>query len=60
LEGLLMRVIGYLRVSTTEQAKDGYGLPAQWQRIVDWCRSNGCELVEMSEDAGVRGALPLG
>jgi site-specific DNA recombinase len=53
------RVVGYVRVSTTEQAEQGYGLDVQRQALTDWARANGYDLVHIYEDAGVRGALPL-
>lgn len=34
-----MRVLAYVRVSTEEQAEEGFSLPAQRQRIADFCRS---------------------
>jgi DNA invertase Pin-like site-specific DNA recombinase len=47
-----MRVIGYVRVSTEEQAVSGAGLEAQRRAIVAECRRRGWELVETLEDAG--------
>jgi DNA invertase Pin-like site-specific DNA recombinase len=47
-----MRVIGYVRVSTDEQAVSGAGLEAQRRAIVAECRRRGWELVETLEDAG--------
>jgi DNA invertase Pin-like site-specific DNA recombinase len=47
-----MRVIGYVRVSTEEQAMSGAGLEAQRRAIVAECRRRGWELVETIEDAG--------
>jgi DNA invertase Pin-like site-specific DNA recombinase len=47
-----MRVIGYVRVSTEEQAVSGAGLEAQRRAIVAECRRRGWELVETIEDAG--------
>src|SRR5688572_18733107 len=54
-----LRAVGYVRVSTQEQARDGYGLPVQKQAVIDFCRQQGYELVAMYEDAGVSGTLPL-
>lgn len=34
-----MRVLAYLRVSTEEQAEEGFSIPAQRQRVADFCRS---------------------
>jgi DNA invertase Pin-like site-specific DNA recombinase len=47
-----MRVIGYVRVSTEEQAVSGAGLEAQRRAIVAECKRRGWELVETLEDAG--------
>jgi DNA invertase Pin-like site-specific DNA recombinase len=47
-----MRVIGYVRVSTEEQALSGAGLDAQRRAILAECKRRGWELVEPLEDAG--------
>ena len=47
-----MRVLGYVRVSTSEQASSGAGLEAQRQAIVAECERRGWHLVETIEDAG--------
>jgi DNA invertase Pin-like site-specific DNA recombinase len=47
-----MRVIGYVRVSTEEQAVSGAGLEVQRRAIVAECKRRGWELVETIEDAG--------
>lgn len=39
------RAIGYIRVSTKEQARDGYSLANQRKEIKDYCRKNKIELV---------------
>jgi DNA invertase Pin-like site-specific DNA recombinase len=45
-------VLGYARVSTTEQAGNGYGLAAQEQAIRDECERRGWTLVEVVRDEG--------
>lgn len=50
------RVVGYVRVSTTEQE---HGPRAQRDAIEAWCEANGHELVAVHEDLGVSGAAPL-
>lgn len=34
-----MQVRAYVRVSTEEQAEEGFSIPAQRQRVIDFCRS---------------------
>ncbi len=47
-----MQVLGYVRVSTSEQADSGAGLQAQRQAIESECERRGWQLVETIEDAG--------
>jgi DNA invertase Pin-like site-specific DNA recombinase len=47
-----MRVIGYVRVSTEEQAMSGAGLEAQRQAIAAECERRGWKLIDVIEDAG--------
>jgi DNA invertase Pin-like site-specific DNA recombinase len=47
-----MRVVGYVRVSTDEQANSGAGLEAQRRAIVAECERRGWHLVQVIEDAG--------
>ena len=47
-----MRVLGYVRVSTSEQASSGAGLEAQRRAILAECQRRGWHLVETIEDAG--------
>lgn len=47
-----MRVLGYVRCSTSEQADSGAGLEAQRQAIEAECERRGWQLVETAEDAG--------
>lgn len=54
-----LRVLGYVRCSTQEQASDGMSLDAQRSRITAWCEATGAELLEVIEDAGVSGAKSL-
>jgi site-specific DNA recombinase len=48
-----MRVIGYIRVSTDEQATGGQSLGAQRAKLHDYARLYDLELVAVIEDAGV-------
>ncbi len=47
------RAVGYIRVSTAEQAAGGLGLDAQETAIREECRRRGWELVEVFTDAGL-------
>ena len=49
------RAIGYVRVSTLEQADHGTSLEAQISRIRDWCTANGYVLGEVMVDKGLSG-----
>ena len=49
-EGTGLRAIGYPRVSTDEQRKRGYSLPAQRKRIEEYCERGGFKLVDVIED----------
>lgn len=50
------RAIGYLRVSTAEQA---LGPEAQRAAILEWARRSGAEIVGWREDRGISGAAPI-
>lgn len=47
-----MKVVGYVRVSTEEQATHGVSLAAQEQKLRQYCELFGHELVEVVIDAG--------
>src|SRR5262245_39896621 len=47
-----MQVVGYVGVSTSEQASSGAGLEAQRRAIIAECKRRGWHLVETLEDAG--------
>jgi site-specific DNA recombinase len=55
----MKEAIGYVRVSSEEQADSGLGLQAQRQRILAFCAMKGLRLGEVFEDAGVSGGKPL-
>lgn len=47
-----MKAIGYVRVSTEEQAATGCSLTAQTDKIRSYCQLYGIDLIEIIEDAG--------
>jgi site-specific DNA recombinase len=51
-----MNVIGYVRVSTSGQAKDGYSLVYQQDEIRSYCEQQGWNLVHVYTDEGISGA----
>jgi DNA invertase Pin-like site-specific DNA recombinase len=53
-----LRLIGYARVSTEEQADRGLSLSAQRERIAAFATAHGYALLRVEEDAGVSGRLP--
>ena len=48
--------IGYVRVSTAEQAQDGVSLDIQRDKLRAYCRLNGIRLVDIKADEGISGA----
>ena len=54
-----MKVAGYIRVSTVEQAVSGLSLSAQTDLIESWCRDNHHELVKIYADEGVSASKTL-
>lgn len=51
-----MNVIGYVRVSTQGQAKDGYSLAYQQDEIQAYCKQRGWTLLHTFSDEGISGA----
>lgn len=51
-----MRVVGYSRVSTREQAQEGVSLALQEKRIRAYCTARGWECEQVIEDRGESGA----
>ncbi|NNU88575.1 recombinase family protein [Geobacillus thermodenitrificans] len=51
-----MNVVGYIRVSTQGQARDGYSLKYQEEEIKAYCEKNGWNLIHIFRDEGISGA----
>ena len=51
----MKKAIGYIRVSTEQQADEGVSLAAQRAKISAWCELNDYELEAIYEDAGISG-----
>ena len=43
----------YMRVSTEDQAREGFSLPEQKKRLEDFCSFKGYEIIDYYEDAGI-------
>ncbi|WNC14278.1 recombinase family protein [Brevibacillus brevis] len=50
------RVVGYVRVSTQGQVKDGYSLAYQVEEIQRYCAHHNLELLDIYKDEGISGA----
>ena len=48
-----MKAIGYCRVSSEEQAVEGFSLDTQKKEIEEYCRDNNIQLLQMYIDPGV-------
>lgn len=53
---MLLTAALYLRVSTEDQAREGYSIPAQRERLIAYCRSQGWEIADIYVDDGYSGA----
>lgn len=49
------RVAIYARVSTTEQAEEGYSIDEQQRLLTEWCEKNGYIIHEVYADRGISG-----
>jgi DNA invertase Pin-like site-specific DNA recombinase len=56
---MVMRVVGYLRVSTDRQAEKGLGLDVQERAIRAWANAAGHRIATMTRDEGVSGSNGL-
>lgn len=55
-----MNLVGYIRVSTEEQAREGVSLGQQKQRLAAYCKLHGHTLGEVYADEGVSASVPMG
>ena len=44
----------YMRVSTEDQAREGFSLPEQKERLEAFCKFKGYEIIDYYQDAGIR------
>lgn len=54
-----MKLLGYVRVSTDEQAREGLSLGQQPERLRAYCALHGHQLVDVIADEGVSASVPL-
>lgn len=52
----MTRVAPYIRVSTEDQAREGFSIPAQKERLLAFSQSQGWEVVDVYVDDGYSGA----
>ena len=52
----MINVLGYIRVSTVNQVKEGYSLGEQLDEIERFCAANGFNLIDTFKDEGKSGA----
>ena len=55
-QSVAAKAVGYIRVSTEEQAVNGHGLEVQERAIRSFAESQGYELLEVIADPGISGA----
>lgn len=55
----MSKVVGYVRVSTREQADSGLSISAQERRILQYCEFKELELLKIIKDENVSAATPL-
>lgn len=55
LERMYLRAALYVRVSTEDQAKEGFSIPAQLKRLHSYCKARGWEIAGEYIDSGYSG-----
>ncbi len=53
------QAVGYIRVSTLDQSKNGVSLEAQEERLRAYCTAAGLDLVTLVREDGVSASIPL-
>jgi DNA invertase Pin-like site-specific DNA recombinase len=53
------RIVGYVRVSTDEQAETGQSLAVQQRQLEGWAMQRGQQLDQVEIEAGVSGGIPF-
>lgn len=48
----IIRCVLYIRVSTEEQAKHGYSLQSQRERLIEYCKEKGYQVIDIYVDEG--------
>jgi len=51
-----LNIVGYIRVCTQGQARDGYSLKYQEEEIRAYCEEQGFNLIRIFRDEGISGA----
>ena len=54
-ERLSAKAVGYVRVSTDEQAREGVSIDVQKERIAAYATAKGLDLIEVFTDEGLSG-----
>jgi len=52
INGKILRVVIYIRVSSEEQVRHGYSLQAQKERLLDYCKEHNYKVVDIYIDEG--------
>ena len=52
----MKRVALYIRVSTTEQAQEGYSIGAQKERLIAYCKAHDWLIADVYVDGGYSGS----
>ena len=55
----MKNAVGYIRVSSEKQVKEGGGLEIQKKAIIEFCEKNQIRLLEIFSDEGISGAENL-